>query len=131
MPVIWSDRYATGEQKVDRQHETLFKWINQLEALTKQNEEITDQTVRELLEFLTNYTRIHFAYEEMCMFRLKCAVHETNVTAHDKFTQNLEMFTDRFKRDGASKRLLQDMYEATSQWLVNHICKIDQQLQHV
>ena len=130
MPVAWSERYATGEDKIDRQHETLFGCINQLEEMVAQDE-ISDAKVKELLQFLENYTRIHFAYEEMCMFRLKCPVHEVNIDAHDKFTKAIEDFTARFAREGASKRLLQEMYDAASKWLVNHICKIDQKLQAV
>ena len=127
MPYKWTENYETGEERVDRQHQTLFKMINDLEVMLEKPT-ITDQDVGEAIRWLTNYTRIHFVYEEFCMVRHSCPVWEKNQFAHDKFTAALDDFKAEFDVHGGSRRLLQRIYKAAGQWLIHHICKIDKNL---
>ena len=127
MAVAWSTKYETGEERIDRQHQNLFEAINKVEKLLDKPE-IDDKDLNDLLRFLSNYTRIHFVYEEFCMFRVKCPLADKNMVAHDKFMEALKDLENRFRREGASRTLLVDIYDAASEWLIKHICKIDTHL---
>lgn len=128
MAIEWKSKYETGDDRIDQQHKTLFETINGLEVML-QGGDISETIVRDTLRFLINYTRIHFAYEEFCMINHKCPVAGKNIIAHDKFTEALDMFGQRFKSEGASRALLVEIHDSTVNWLVNHICKIDVRLQ--
>ncbi|MBX7219413.1 MAG: hemerythrin family protein [Blastocatellia bacterium] len=127
MPVQWEGRYETNETKIDQQHQQLFRMINDLEKKV-QTGDFTNQSINEALKYLINYTRIHFTYEELCMFRYKCPVAQKNMDAHDAFTKALEGYKQTFDQEGASQKLLTEIYDTASQWLIGHICQIDTQL---
>lgn len=127
MAIQWETKYETGEDRIDKQHQNLFQMINQVEQML-QKPAIEEDKLNDVLRFLTNYTRIHFVYEELCMFRVKCPLAEKNMAAHDKFMETLKDVERRFRKEGASRSLLVDIYEMASEWLVKHICKIDTEL---
>lgn len=127
MAYKWTKNLETGEERVDRQHQTLFKMINGLEVILEKPE-VSNEEVGEAIRWLVNYTRIHFVYEEFCMIRHQCPVWENNQFAHDKFTEALNGFKEEFELHGGSRELLRRIYKASGQWLIHHICKIDKTL---
>lgn len=130
MALCWEQKYATGEERVDKQHKNLFEFINKLE--TQMQQATLDQAaVQAIIQFLATYARTHFVYEELCMHRLKCPVAQQNQNAHDKFLELFAGIQERFKREGASRALVEDVYNVATNWLVNHICKIDMKLSDV
>ena len=127
MAIEWEKKYETGEERIDKQHQNLFQMINNVEQMLKMPQ-VEEEKLKDVLRFLTNYTRIHFVYEEFCMARVKCPLAEKNMVAHDKFMEALKDVERRFRSEGASRALLVDIYDMASEWLVKHICKIDTEL---
>ena len=127
MAIIWSDEYATGNDRIDAQHRRLFDYANRLEETTELDE-VTDSQVEELLGFLEAWVNIHFCFEELCMAMSKCQAAEANKCAHNKFLEVFEAFQVEFKTKGASKELIGRLYKTIDDWIVRHILKIDSQL---
>ncbi|MEZ5402010.1 MAG: bacteriohemerythrin [Bryobacteraceae bacterium] len=126
MPVQWESRFETGETRVDDQHRRLFEYVNKLEELIQNG--FKPHEFDNIVSFLSLYVRVHFVCEESCMSIRHCIVAEKNKAAHQKFLDFFEKFKMDYERRGADKMMVQDLYNAASQWLVNHICRIDVQL---
>lgn len=127
MAVVWDEKYSTGEDVIDSQHQTLFEYIGRLETQLEAPE-IEHRAVANTLRFLETFARTHFVYEELCMFRHKCPVHEKNQAAHAAFRDVVEKVKQRFAAEGATRALVTDVHRAMTDWLVGHICKIDTKL---
>jgi len=131
MAIVWSENYATGVSAIDRQHQKLFTYVNKIEQYM-QNNVFEGKEIDELLNFLTDYTIMHFTHEEFCMKEKNCPSAEKNKKAHDEF---LKFFTDFKKQYGRTpsmlrKDLLKKLQKAAEDWLVGHICKIDLHLKN-
>lgn len=127
MSVCWSIRYATGEETIDQQHRMLFDYVNRLETQLNKDD-VDDVVVGAVLQYLTLYAQTHFVYEELCMHRLKCPTAKVNQTAHDKFMVLVGNYQQQYDSVGATRELVHEMYNTASNWLTNHICKIDTEL---
>lgn len=127
MALVWADTYLTGEEKIDRQHKKLFECVNKLEAQLQQPT-IDASAIEAVLQYLSTYTKTHFVYEEFCMHRVHCPTAQKNQEAHDKFLELFQAVQARYKQEGASRPLVEYLYDAAAKWLVNHICKIDSHL---
>lgn len=131
MAISWSDEYATGVSAIDRQHQKLFGYVNQIETYIKNNV-YEGKEIDDLLNFLTDYTLMHFSHEEFCMKEKKCPSAERNKKAHEDF---IGFFTD-FKKQYARtpslmrKDLLVKLQRIAEDWLKSHICKIDLHLKN-
>jgi len=77
MALIWNDKYCTQIDSIDRQHKRLFSNVNKLkEALDLGY--VEGPKVENILDFLENYTKMHFKHEEFCMEERKCKAAEKN-----------------------------------------------------
>jgi len=131
MPVEWSERYEVGEARVDKQHKNLFDFVNRLEALILQaraQQHLERGEVENLFTFLDAYVNTHFAYEELCMTLRGCPVAKKNKEAHDKFLHFWTGFMQEYSPDTVPVQALEDLRETLTEWLTQHICKIDSAL---
>jgi hemerythrin len=122
----WDPKYETGEETIDKQHKTLFSYIDTLEEVLNQGD-IAAQLPR-IVEHLKSYVSLHFNYEEMCMFRHKCPVAGENKAAHKRFKEAIPSFENRMQVEGPTVELAREMHGFLEGWLKEHICKIDVQL---
>lgn len=117
----------TGDDLVDMQHKELIRQINLL-LLAMANGE-GEYHVDTMLRFLAGYARQHFGYEEACMNRAHCPVAQANKAAHDQFIQKLETFQEQLKSTSSRNILITvQLMREMSNWIVNHIRRIDTQL---
>jgi len=126
MPISWNDSMSTGVLEVDNQHKELFRQVGLLHDAMAQGQ--GREKISKILDFLGDYVISHFAAEEAQMDRLECPAAEANKQAHADF---LAVFTDlrqRFEHSGASSALVLEIHNTVSNWLVEHINKIDTQL---
>ena len=126
MSIVWSDEYSTGEPEIDKQHKQLFKYLADLEAHIASG--VTDEYMKQFLDYLGLYTRSHFCYEEICMRQKKCPVAKQNQEQHDKLLQDYTHYRERFEIEGVSADLLNKLHAFLLSWLTNHILKIDTNL---
>lgn len=121
--IEWDDKFATGVEKIDEQHKKLFKMLNDFETLVQSGD--AEARFEDALKFLGNYTKVHFGCEEICMQQMACPVLEVNKKAHASFLAVFEGFMDRFKSEGYSDALANELLRTAQGWLVKHICGVD------
>jgi hemerythrin len=114
MSLVWSEKFATGIESIDRQHEKLFSSINDLENLITQ-QVFEGPEIDKLLNFLTEYVSMHFNHEEYCMKLNSCPAAEQNKKAHDEFL----LFYSDFKKqyyisNGPGREVLIGKLQVTS-----------------
>jgi hemerythrin len=126
MAMTWTSQYATSVPEIDEHHQTIITQLNTLHDQMKQGK--GKQEIISTLEFLTTYTKMHFAAEEKLMQTYNCPVAELNKQQHAEFLQKVVNFGTRFDNEGASPTLTLAIQHELTDWILNHILKIDQQL---
>jgi hemerythrin-like metal-binding protein len=124
--VKWSERFATGIQRLDEQHQMLFKMSEDYRAAL--DEKRGERLYGLLLESLSAYAVAHFGMEQQCMYRYQCPAAEANGTAHLQFLEVLGWFRRRYTENGFDNVEAQRLLEFVDEWLANHIGRIDVQL---
>jgi len=119
----WDDKYATGNDEIDKQHKQIFAYLDDLEAHMEKG--ASQKWVTQFMSSLGLYTRSHFCYEEICMRQVKCPVADKNKEQHGKLRALFAKAQKRFDTEGVSDELLKEVQRFLTSWLVNHIMKID------
>lgn len=123
---MWSDALNTGNRAIDVQHKYLIDIINELAELIELEKPV--QEIKTILNLLQHYTEWHFHREELCMERLQCPIADANQSAHQIFIASLVDFRKEFAASGGNRDLAMRLYRELTQWLVNHIQRIDRQV---
>lgn len=120
----WDEEaYATGFDTIDRQHQKLFEFINELGDNIE-----TEQAPEEIdayLDFLGDYIKNHFGQEENCMAANHCPFAQKNCEAHNKFIKAFEDLQRRFNSGQDKMSLAVELHTMLRNWTVSHICRID------
>ena len=124
MPVRWEAKYESGDATVDQQHQSLFNYVNKLETQLFAAA-IDQELVRSVVQYMVLYAQTHFVYEELCMHRMRCPVAQVNREAHERFVVIAEKFEARLEQEGVTADLVDQLHRVCSDWLVNHICRVD------
>jgi hemerythrin len=117
---------ATGVAKVDSQHKELFRQVGLLSDAMSRGQ--GRQEIGRILDFLGKYVLEHFAEEERCMEEYGCPAAAANKQAHAQLLTTFGTLKGQFDRDGATPTLVLDIQRKLSDWLVQHIERIDKQL---
>lgn len=122
----WSDALNTGNRATDVQHKYLVDIINELAEAIETGK--AAQNVKKILNLLQYYTEWHFEREEKCMHKYQCPAAAHNKDQHRVFIETFLKFKEEFSTSGGSEDIAMRMYTTLTQWLVNHIQKVDVQL---
>ena len=127
MAIQWQDKYRTGVDQIDSQHQKIFEFCNKLGELIEEGV-ASGPKVDNLLMFLTTYAKTHFIYEENCMFKHACPAAKANRDAHARFLDYLS--ESQAKRNSTESTLdwMRELHGFLEKWLDGHICQIDIQL---
>ena len=126
MEIVWSEKYATNVESVDKQHQTIIDEINHLLDLMKQGKARAE--IGSVVDFLDEYTKNHFADEEKIMAKYNCPIAEENKKQHAIFLAKIAEYKTALKSESASTMVTLDVKKELMDWLINHIVKIDMQL---
>jgi hemerythrin len=126
----WNQQFVTGNSKIDNQHRSLISYINRLEEVARNTNPNRQEVefILNLVDFVENYTQMHFAHEESCMNRHRCPAHHENMAAHGQFLEFFREFKRRFEAEGCRPNVLKELHDRCSFWIQDHILKIDMQL---
>ncbi len=119
----WKEEHATGIERVDEQHRTLFKAADDFRIALAGGRGAKSYFV--LLDFLASYAKRHFRFEERCMLQHSCPVAEQNKEAHSRFLANLYEFQQRYETGGYKAADALQLINTLEAWLDAHICHID------
>ena len=131
-PFAFTDAFKTGIQSVDDQHQRLFDIIRETNDLI--HEELLhdkyDEIVR-LLDELREYTKFHFEDEEAYMQKINSPMLEAQKRAHQAFVDKLmSIDLDKLEEiDDNQQEYLHELIEFLGGWLINHILKMDTQIE--
>ncbi len=114
---------ATGHDAVDQQHRNLIDMVNQLEEAVEQGR--GREGVDRLLNFLGDYAAKHFSMEEKIMTATHCPAAEKNREAHKAMFETYKKWRSNYDQHGFDPKLVIELKNILSEWLVQHICKID------
>lgn len=117
------DTMATGHDVVDDQHRKLIDMVNQLEEAVEQGR--GREGVDRLLNFLGDYAAKHFSMEEKLMTATHCPAAEKNREAHKAMFETYKKWRENYDHHGFDPQLVIELKNILSEWLVQHICKID------
>lgn len=122
----WKAEYNTGVAEIDSQHQNLFRILREL------NESFKDKTSKEksikCVEYLDHYIKMHFSFEEGCMYASKCPAAQKNKTQHAEFLKDYALLREKLTKDDYSEEAAKDLAMMISKWFIKHILSVDVQL---
>ncbi|WMI81315.1 bacteriohemerythrin [Anaerotignum sp. MB30-C6] len=123
MAFSWTKDLETGNAQIDTEHKELIQAINNLlEACSsgKGRNEIANT-----VDFLNQYTKTHFAHEQILQQKYKYPDFENHKKYHEGFIKVVEDFTTRLKANGPTIQLVGEINMQLGSWLINHIKRED------
>jgi hemerythrin len=128
--LIWTEQFATGFPVIDEQHRQLIRHVNKLEAMLVTTNPTVEQVayVAQFIDFLEDYIRSHFEFEEQCMQCNRCPVYGKNREAHERFRETFHRFKEKSRQHGFRMELLTELNNSINIWIQDHILRIDTQM---
>lgn len=121
----WSQDLSVGIEKIDKQHQELFKKSNELLEAIGANDK---DKVIEVIDFLCDYVIEHFAYEERIQLEYNYPAFEAHRDMHSNFIKKVYKFKKEVDKHGIDENLANEVKHELVNWLINHICSIDKKL---
>lgn len=118
----WNGRYDTGIGCIDAEHRKLVGLLNGLFRAMRTGK--TDEPLKELLDELADYTRVHFANEECLMSRHGYPGYAAHKLEHERMTRKVQELQELLARGRISLSI--EVFQFLRNWLSNHILDIDQ-----
>jgi hemerythrin len=126
MAIEWRENLATGNELIDSQHQELFRRFNNLLASCNQGK--GKEEVYNLLLFLGEYVRSHFAAEEKLQLLHGYPGYNDHKAEHDCFVGDLHSLENQLAADGATLALVIQTNQTMINWLLKHISGTDREL---
>jgi hemerythrin-like metal-binding protein len=118
----WNDKFRTGIEVVDSQHQKLVDLVNRLGAICMHQAGTED--LGGILTELANYTVYHFDTEEEMMRErhISTAHQSSHIKAHQHFTAQVGVAAQILLRaTNVTHQLVAPLLEYLIRWLVHHI----------
>ena len=125
---VWNDRYLTGEDQIDQEHQELVRIINLVASLQSQGEneaEVAEKT-RPIFDDLVRYAVNHFRHEEALMGKMGCDARHVSLhhSIHQDFAKQVVAMRSGKVGEADSPWLLSFL----TNWLAYHILGMDQSM---
>ncbi len=111
----WSSDLNTGIEVIDKQHQRIVDYLNELDSA---NEGGNQETVNYVLNQLVDYTLTHFAFEEELQERAGYPFIKAHKRVHEIFTKRVAEFQTR---SAAGENVAPELLSMLKIWLINHI----------
>jgi len=122
----WTESLSVGVDAIDTQHKKWIEHFNNV-ALAIDDGHGVAQIVK-TLEFLVDYTELHFSTEEKLMVENDYPQYDVHKAKHDELRRTLDDLVQEFQEEGATHVLAAAIDSFLSSWLVKHIQEIDLQM---
>lgn len=122
----WNTSLATGYAAIDEQHQELFARADALIDAMLQGKAASEMS--ELVVFLREYCREHFAMEEALMTQVRYPLAPGHLEAHRLFEQRFQHIERMLAAKGPTAKVVLDLKDLIRGWLVTHIGTIDAKL---
>lgn len=126
MRLEWTPALSFGHQKIDAQHQALFKAFDDFIRGCARGE--ARETLKALHGYLQQYVEEHFREEEAVMQQHGFPGLTHHKREHQSFCSRLVALRDDLSGDAATLSVLVQTNKALVAWLVHHVQEMDQQL---
>ena len=127
MAIVFDDSLRTGNGLIDTQHQELIARVNKLTDACKVGAE--KLTAVQTLNFLMDYTNIHFADEEKLQEEKNYPLLAAHRDQHGKFVKAVEELREMLEEEeGPTEAFVEAVKKNIVDWLLNHILVWDKQL---
>jgi hemerythrin len=119
--IAWNERYRTGIDIVDRQHQGLFQLLNEYAtSLTRVDAHPVGEP-EQVLDRLIDYAAVHFRTEESLMAEAGVDLRhvDTHASRHQAFSEYLGTLKDQPYGDEFSRA--EDLVRFLVNWLTSHV----------
>lgn len=122
--IVWDESLSVGVAAIDEQHQ---KWIAYYNSVADAVEARGGQApVMRTVDFLINYTDVHFKTEESFMRQAAYPDMADHVAKHGELRQTIANLVTDFQEEGQTTGLEVAVETLLGNWLVNHIRDTDQ-----
>lgn len=122
----WTPNLSVGVTLIDNQHKTWFEKAEKLFEAGQKRE--AAGYIGELLGFLDDYTRKHFADEEAYMLRLGYPELAAQKQAHTAFIAQLTKIREDYQASGGNFMVIMNANKLVIDWLTQHISTMDKKI---
>ena len=124
----WSPSISVGNQEIDSQHKKLLNQLNKIINIIISG--VSHKEVEEAINFFSEYTKEHFAYEEEYMKEINYPDVENHVAKHLDFMQKYLIFKNKFENKSAdNNELIIEIEKYIGEWWLKHIGEEDKKYQ--
>lgn len=114
--------FEIGVPKIDRQHQMLFTSLNRLEELLASGD-VDRAEANCLLEFIEQYTKLHFLGEEGCMRSNRCPDCDKIKEEHADFLNMVKKARAEYQTATMPDEVLKLLRENMVWWFNYHLVK--------
>ncbi|WP_124065669.1 bacteriohemerythrin [Clostridium sp. E02] len=122
----WTPNLSVGITMIDDQHKMWFQKAEALFEAGKNNQ--AKEYVGELLNFLDDYTKKHFADEEKYMQSIHYPAFEEQRKAHTAFISQLTKLRNDYSTSGGNLLVILNANQMVLEWLTKHISNMDKKI---
>jgi hemerythrin len=126
MSLHWDESLELGFADIDDEHRSIFTHFENLATAAQEGQ--STKVIAQLVDFLFEYTHVHFAHEDKIMQEYKYPKIDIQRKEHIEFTQDTNQVKARIEKEGASRELAIEVTGKLLRWLINHIKKHDREL---
>ena len=119
---VWDERYMTGEDIVDAEHQQLVRIIN--EVVEQVSNETPEARINAILSQLVDYAVVHFRHEEELMVETGCD--PRFIAAHEQVHREFANQVIKMREFSGAGSGTEDLLRFLTSWLAHHILGIDQ-----
>jgi hemerythrin len=121
--IQWTNALSVDVAEVDKQHQKLIQMINDLNEAMQSGK--GKEAVGKIIGGLIDYTQTHFKYEENIFDKYSYPDTPAHKAKHVEFVNKISEFNNGLKQGQLSLSI--KIMDYLSDWLKNHIMKIDKQ----
>ena len=119
--IQWTDKLSVNVASIDAQHKNLVALLNELHDAMKAGK--SHDVLSKTLDRLVDYTKTHFAHEEVCMTKTCFAGLKDHKCQHDDLAKTVLKFQADFKAGKTGVTI--EVLTFLQNWISNHILKTD------
>lgn len=122
--IAWDDSLSIGIDAIDGQHQTwIARYNNVVDAIGSPG---STAPVVSTLDFLIDYTELHFATEEGFMRESGYPSLEAHKAKHEELRRAVADLGEDFEEEGSTYALGEAVETLLGNWLIDHIQSTDQ-----
>lgn len=115
--MIWNDKYSVGIKEFDEQHKSIILMLNQLWELIGENDD--HKELKELIQQISDYARVHFSTEEHYLEKHKYYGLEDHKKEHRMYEDTIQKFQAKY--DSSKEDVRVELIEFLADWWMAHI----------